>query len=233
MKSFLCFCCFSFIASIALSQQVVNVDKDEYNAGNLFFSVGGEPVVKAKFIRLVDGSPFFLDMWLNSTITTTMGKVYNNIPVKLDLLEGKFHYLDPKGVEFIASTPIKEVTLKDSVKSENYRFVSSFNLPMLKGGWYVPLAEGSVSLFKSFTKTIREIKPYNSAVSEQSIVTKEKYILIYNNQAFYLKNDKDVPSILADKKEALETFMKAQNKKQALETRLIETIAFYNTLVIK
>lgn len=233
MKSFFCICCFSFITIIALSQQVVNVDKDEYNAANLFLNVGGEPVVKAKFVRLVDGTPFFLDQWLKSTIITPMGRVYSNIPVKLDLMDGQLHYLDPKGMEFIATTSIKEVTLKDSLKNKNYRFISSFSLPMLKGGWYVPLVEGKVSLFKTFDKTLSENKPYGSAVSEQSILTKEKYILIYNKQPFYLKSDKELPSILTDQKEAIETFMKAQNKKQSLENRLIETVTYYNSLLVK
>lgn len=233
MKSFFCSFCFSFIATVALSQQVVNVDKDEYNAANFFYSVGGEPVVKAKFVRLVDGSPFFLDEWLKSTIITPMGKVYNDVSVKLDLMDGSLHYLDPKGMEFIAETPIKEIILKDSLNNKNYRFISSFSLRMLKGGWYMPLVEGKVSLFKAFDKKLRESKPYGSAVAEQSISTKERYILIYNDQPFYLKNDKEIPSILTEKQQELEAFMKAQNKKKALENRLIETVTYYNTLLVK
>jgi hypothetical protein len=104
---------------------------------------------------------------------------------------------------------------------------------MLKGGWYLPLVEGNVSLFKAFDKTLRESKPYGSAVSEQTIATKEKYILIYNDQAFYLKNDKEIPPVLSDKKLELETFIKAQSKKQSLENRLTETITYYNKLIVK
>lgn len=233
MKSFLCLCFFSFIAAVALSQQVINVDKDDYNASNFFYSVGGEPIVKAKFVRLVDGTPFFLDEWLKSTIITPQGKTYNNVQVKLDLMDGQLHYIDPKGMEFIANTPIKEVVLYDSLHNKNFRFISSFSLRMLKGGWYMPLVEGKVSLFKSFDKTVREQKPYGSAVSEQRIVTKEKFILVYNDQAFYLKNDKEVPSVLTEKKEELETFIKGQNKKLSLQDKLIETINYYNTLLVK
>ena len=233
MKSFLCITLLIFISLIAASQQTVNVDKDDYNAGNFFYSVSGEPVVTAKFVKLVEGTPFFTDEWLKSTIVTPQGKVYNNVPVKLDLMDGTLHYLDAKGVEFISTTPIQEVILIDSSKNQNFRFISSFSLRTLKEGWYSPLIEGKVALFKVYHKLLRENKPYGSAVAEQRIITQEKFVLVFNNQAFYLKNDKEVPSILEDKKEEVEAFIKRQNKKRSLQERLVETITFYNSIVEK
>lgn len=233
MKFFLCICLFAFTSLIARSQNTVNVDKDDYNAGNFFYSVSGEPVVTAKFVKLVEGTPFFTDEWLKSTIIVPQGKRFHNVRVKLDLMDGTLHYLDAKGVEFIAVTPIKEVILIDSVKNQNFRFVSSFSLRTLKEGWYSPLIEGNVSLFKIYHKILREDKPYGSAVAEQKIVTQERFVLIVNDQPFYLKNEKEVPSVLENKKAELEAFMKTQNKKRSLQERLIETITFYNSLVEK
>ena len=233
MKPFILIAFLSFTAVTAVAQQVINVDKDEYNAGNFYHNMGGEPVVKAKFIRLVEGTPFYIDQWQKSTIITPQGKVIRDIPVKLDLLDGKLHYLDAKGTEYIASTHVQELVLNDSVNNKDYRFLSSFGLPLLKQGWYVPLVQGTASLYKLFDKTVREDKPYGSALTEQRIVTKEKYVVVYNNQAFYLKNDKEVPAVLADKKTEVESFMKGQNKKQPLQEKLVETVTYYNTLVTK
>ena len=56
------------------------------------------------------------------------------------------------------------------------------------------------------------------------------YILRTGDQAFYLKNDKDVPFILKNKTVEVEAFLKKQNKKRSLEERLIETITFYYTI---
>lgn len=232
MKLFITIVLFSF-ASTALSQQVVNVDKDDYNAGNFFFTIGGEPVVKAKFVRLVEGTPFYVDEWLKSTIITPQGKVFKDIQVKLDLMDGHLHYLDAEGTEYIATTHVKEIIFNDSVNNKAFRFISSFSLPNLKQGWYVPLVQGKNSLYKIFDKVLREDKPYGSALTEQRIVTKEKYVIVYNKQAFYLKNDKEVPSVLADKKAIVESFMKCQNKKQPLQEKLVETVKYYNTLIAK
>ena len=223
----------SFTTTGVVAQQVVNVDKDEYNAANFYFNMGGEPVVKAKFIRLVEGSPFYVDQWQKSTVITPQGKVMKDVQVKLDLMDGHVHYLDAKGTEYIATTQVKEIILNDSVNNKDFRFLSSFGLPLLKAGWYVPLVEGTASLYKIFDKTLREDKPYGSALTEQKIVTKEKYVIVYNNQAFYLKNDKEVPSVLADKKVDVESFLKDQNKKQSLQEKLVETVRYYNTLVPK
>lgn len=233
MRPFLLFAFLSCTAVTAVAQQVINVDKDEYNAGNFYYNIGGEPVVKAKFIRLVEGTPFYVDQWQKSTIITPQGKVVKDIQVKLDLMDGKLHYLDAKGTEYIASTHITEVVLNDSVNNKDFRFLSSFGLPLLKEGWYVPLVQGPASLYKLFDKSLREDKPYGSALTEQKIITKERYVVVYNNQAFYLKNDKEVSTVLADKKGEVESFMKAQNKKQSHQEKLVETIKYYNTLAIK
>jgi hypothetical protein len=233
MRPFLLIAFLSFTAITADAQQVINVDKDEYNAGNFYTTINGEPVVSAKFIRLAEGTPFYVDQWQKSTITTPQGKVIKDIPIKLDLMDGKLHYLDAKGKEYIASTHVTEVVLNDSVNNKDFRFLSSFGLPLLKEGWYVPLVQGTASLYKIFDKTLRENKPYGSALTEQRIVTKEKYVVVYNNQAFYLKNDKEVLSALADKKGKVETFMKGQHKKQSLQEKLVETVTYYNTVVAK
>jgi len=233
MKPLLFIVLLSFLSASVVAQQVVNVDKDEYNAGNFYFNMGGEPVVKAKFVRLVEGTPFYVDEWQKSTIITPQGKPIKDIQVKLDLLDGKFHYLDAKGTEYIASTQVREIVFNDSVNNKDFRFISSFSLPLLKEGWYVPLVQGKASLYKIFDKTLREDKPYGSALTEQKIITKEKFVMVYNNQAFYLKSDKEVPAILTDKKEEIEAFHKGQNKKQPLQEKLVETVKYFNTLETK
>lgn len=219
------------MAATAGAQQVINVDKAEYNAANFFYTMSGEPVVKAKFVKLVEGTPFYKDEWQKSTIITPQGKVIKDMQVKIDLMDGKVHYLDAKGAEYIATTQVKEIVLNDSVNNKDFRFLSSFGLPLLKQGWYVPLVEGRASLYKIFDKVLQENRPYGSGVNEQRITTREKYVLVVNNQAFYLKSDKEVPAALADKKGEVEAFLKTRNKKYPLQEKLVETVTYYNTLL--
>jgi hypothetical protein len=234
MKPFLFTCLWFFASIFASAQQIVHVDKDDYNASSFFSSISGEPVLRARFVKLVEGTPFFKDEWLPSIIITPQGRQYNNIKVKLDLMDGRLYYTDSAGNEFIALSPIKEVVLVDATNNQKFRFLSSFGLRMLKEGWYVPLVEeGKARLFKFFDKDVREDKPYGSAVTEQKIVTREKYVLVYKDLPVNIKSEKDLPAALGDQQLALESFIKSQNKKLPLKDRLVAAVNYYNTLVVK
>jgi hypothetical protein len=234
MKSLVIVSLFSFSTSIAVAQQqVINVDKDDYNAAHFFQTVSGQPVLTAKFVRLSEGTPYFSDNWLKATITSLQGTVYKGIRVKLDLTDGKLHYLDAKGNEFISSTPIKELVLTDSINNKDFRFISSSGAPYLKEGWYLSLIDGDATLYKVFQKSVREDKPYGSAVTEQRIVTLQKFVLVYNGQAHNIKNTKELPSILSNKKPEMEAFIKAQNSKASTEEKLAAAITYYNSLAVK
>jgi hypothetical protein len=106
-------------------------------------------------------------------------------------------------------------------------------MPQLKGGWHIVLAEGKTSLFKAMAKKISEYKPYGSSTTEQVIKTSESFVLIHNEQAFPLKNQKELLVILSDKKEELQAFVKKQDSKLSTEDKLTETVNYYNSLFVK
>src|ERR1044072_5559525 len=118
MKLILVFCCFSFICLTAISQKNVDVDKEEPRAGgatNYMYTVAGTPFVMAKFSRVVEGSPFFISEMMHGSIISSEGKEYRNVLIRLNLLETQVNYLSEKQIEFIASTPIREVVIWDTV----------------------------------------------------------------------------------------------------------------------
>ena len=57
---------FLFISSctIVFAQRIIDVDKLEGSALNYFRSVNGEPTMYTKFVRLVEGTPYFSDKWM-------------------------------------------------------------------------------------------------------------------------------------------------------------------------
>lgn len=224
------------LAQTTLAQQVVDVSKGDVRVGpNLFYTAGGEPFVNAKFVNLVDGSPYFKDQWLKGIVVDENNHEYKNIDLKLDLLDDQLHYLDDKGKEFIATTHLKEIVITDSL-GDNYRFVrtSSFKntLNGLKDGWCLWLVSGPASLYKIFNKTMHEQRPYGSATTEQRISTNQRYVVFYNNAFFEIKKLKDAPSVLANKKKELEDYLKNKDdQKASMDDRFARLIEYYNTLV--
>ena len=74
MKLLLSFCCV-VLAYATSAQKVIDVSKQDVTVGSdLFFTVGGEPFVNAKFVSLVEGSPYFKDEWLKGSVIMPAGK---------------------------------------------------------------------------------------------------------------------------------------------------------------
>lgn len=226
MKKFL-FSLLAFPCMMAGAQQRVDVNNE--NAAALFHSIGGEPVVTAKFTRLVEGTPYYKDEWVKGIIITPGGKEYKDIPVKLDLYHNEVRYMDNKDKEFIASTPIREVMI------DNIRFVHSSSLAgtaNVKAGWYQVLHAGTATLYKYYKKDLSETKPFNSAVHEQTIKTTPVYYVRHNNALLEIKKLKDAPSILSDHTASLEKFLEKNDRKSdTMDDRFIKLVEYYNSLL--
>jgi hypothetical protein len=232
MKLIIFYLCL-FVSVAASSQRVVDVSSGNVSVPNILYAISGQAYVNTKFVSLVEGSPFFNEEWMTATLISNDGKEYKNVSAKLDLIDGDVHYMKD-GSEFLATTPLKEVILTDT-NGENYRFIHSSAMPKttnpLATGWYLWLHTGSVSLYKAFAKTLSEIKPYNSATTEQRISTTEKYLILYNNVFLEVKKLKDAPVVLANKKTELEEFLKNKDDKKAtIDDRFTAFIEYYNSL---
>lgn len=217
-----------FPCLMAGAQQKIDVDSDA-NAAALFYSVGGEPVVTARFTRLVEGTPYYKDEWIKGTVITPGGKEYKDIPVKLDLYHNEVRYKDNKEKEFIASTPIREVVLGNNRFVHSSSFAGTSNV---KAGWYQVLHSGAATLYKYYKKELSEAKPFNSAVYEQTIKTSPVYYVHYNNTLLEIKKLKDAPALLANHKDALEKFLQKNDRKSdSMDDRFVKLIEHYNSLL--
>jgi hypothetical protein len=223
---------FLFMSVLCPAQRIIDVNKENVNVNNFFYTVGGEPVGHTKFVSLVEGTPYFKDGWLKSSIVLQNGSSFKDISAKLDLMEKKIHYLDPKGNQLITTSPIKEIVLYDEKEDSLFRFVNATTLSAAaKNGWYLWLLSGKASLYEVFEKQLVEEKPYGSATTEQRIKTKKSYVVFYNNALLGFSKAKQIPSILANKKSELEAFMQKQNKDLSEQDRIIAVITYYNSML--
>jgi hypothetical protein len=213
------------------SQQVIDVNNTNYNALNMLQVVGGNPVTNAKYVSLVEGSPYLQEEWIKGKLVTEQGYVFQDVFLRLNLIENTIHYKDPKGNEMIATMPIREVILPEQATSKTLRFVNSNILPSSKKGWYLLLHNANVSFFKFYDKILSENRPYNSATTEQRIMTKEKYFVMMKNVSYPIKNIKDLQALFMDKQKDVEMFIKSLDTKKPLEERMIEIVEYYNVLL--
>jgi hypothetical protein len=223
---------------LGFAQRVVDVSAENTKLSNQSpYVVNGSPFINEKYVRLVEGTPYFKAEWLKGVLVGETGQEYKDLLVRVDLITNEVHYQDQNGFEMVAVTPIKEIVLTDST-GNNFKLVHSTSFPKtasaIKQGWYQWLASGKATLYQFQTKGIGEIRPYGSATYEQHVSTTEKYLVLINDAFIEIKKPKDVPAILANKKKELEEWLKKKDDTRAsLEDRFTAMIEYYNSLFVE
>ncbi|HEX2606308.1 MAG TPA: hypothetical protein VHK91_02970 [Flavisolibacter sp.] len=218
-------------ALTSFSQRTIDVSRSDINVSGLLLTVGGEPFVNTKFVYLVSGTPYLKEDWAPATLYVHNGKAYPHIAVKLDLIDNAVHYQNSKGEEFLS------VTLIDAIlfEADSITLLHASAIPETKAlptGWYQPLLQDSVSLYKFYEKKVTESKPYNSATTEQRIATFDRYHIIQKGTPITIRKIKDVPGALPDKKAELEQYLKSNDdKSRPLDERMTALLRYYNSLI--
>ena len=223
----------SFFCSASIfGQRVIDVDKYDGSALNFFKTVGGEPLMNTKFVRVVEGTPYFTDRWLKGNVRIEESE-YRNILLRVNIFETSLEFMDGKGEAMVCTMPIKQVILKDSVNGAQYHFIHSSFLPEtseFKQCWLLELVSGGTSLYRLEKKTINEYRPYGSATTEQRIVNTYNYFVLVNNELIRIKRTSDIPELLVSKKTMLLDYIKSNKLNAKDEKDMARLINYYNTL---
>ncbi|HEY6505893.1 MAG TPA: hypothetical protein VIZ28_18090 [Chitinophagaceae bacterium] len=224
------------------TQGVVNVNN--VNPGTVTTTIrntfnylaGGSPVPATKYVQLVSGSPYFSDSWMNGKVVLSGGKICDSLVLRLDLLENEVQYLALDGAEMTASTPIRNITLTDSLAGKEYFFIhSSYMIPAApaEAGWYQLLTTGNATLYKRTNKKMMESKAYASSITEQSILTTDQYFILTDATYTRVKKLKEIPDVLFRKANDLNKYISSKKLSGKSEQDFIDVVAEYNTLIQK
>jgi hypothetical protein len=230
------YCCLSLLYFISSSQQTIDVDKEPSRNGgavNYLYTVAGTPFLNSKFSRVVEGTPFFNEQMMKGAIILSGGKEYKGIMIRLNLLESQVNYLDEKKNELIASTPIKEVVLWDTIRNKDHRFIFSSFIDATEKpekDFYELLHSGKAELYKQYKKLMLESRPYGSATYEQTIKTEFQFYIVLNKQWTKVKKLKDLASILSDRKDEINKFIIDKKLTANNESNYESVVSYYNTL---
>jgi hypothetical protein len=219
---------------VAAQQRIVNVDKDGGSPlQGFFYTVAGTPVSTAKYIRVVDGSPFFRDGWMKGSALMADGSYYGYYPMRLDLLANDVYFQNEAGKEFVATKPIAELFLADSITGLEFHFVHSSAFVSAKApeaGWYLLLVDGAASLFKKIHKHSRESRPYASATYEQTIITSSVYYVFYATAFLRVKKISDIPGVLQAKNQQLRQYINKNRLAGKTDADYVRLIEYFNSI---
>jgi len=191
------------------------------------------PVLQDKYPKFADGSPYFLEEWVNGDIVLTTGEEYKNVKMRLDLVDNSLQYISPDGVELVVTSPVKSFTLKDSVNGKAYKFVHSASVggsTIAEAGWYQALVSGTATFYKRITKTIVEPRNYSTSQTEPSVTTNSAYFLYANWTLQQIKKIKEIPPVLKNKTDELDKYISTKKLTGRSDKDYINLIEYYNSL---
>jgi len=226
-------CCLLFICLASFSQ-TIDVDKNDKRLAAISnLSTSGTPYINAKFVRVVSGSPFFNDQMMRGILISRDNTEYRNIIIRLNLLESQVNFLNNKQEELIVGTPLREVTLLDTVNQKNYHFIFSDHIEStdkVEKGFYQLLQKGKAGLYAQHRKVLKETRAYNSATYEQSIETYVTYYVLLGGQWEKINKIKDLPAVLGDKKTEVQEYISSKGLSGYKQENMESVINFYNSL---
>jgi hypothetical protein len=192
------------------------------------YDLKGE-TISNKYGKVTEGFPFFSDEWLKGKIVSTSGKTYDNLSLKLNLVENEIHYLDDQAVEFLLKTPARLVVLTDLLYNKSYTFIQT-STPCHKNEktWYQVLDTGNVWLIKAEVKQIIEIKPYGSATMEEKVTSSISYYLYTPAECTQLKNPRDLWEKLDKRLPGFSEKPASKGSGKKTEETLIQLSRIYN-----
>lgn len=221
-----------FCSSVAHAQRVVNVDNSAGVDQSMFQVINGEPFVNVKFVSLVSGSPYFRDEWMPGRAVSWGNKQTFAGIYKLDLVDNQIHFLD-RSVEKVATHPLKNVILLDSITGQLYTFTYYTYLPATasnRKGWFLELATGKANLYQHFNKRVMESKPYNSATVEQRISTIDEYYIQIDSAITQIKKLKEASAVFPSHQAEVNKFIEQNDGKGKLGDKLVALVKYYNSL---
>jgi len=221
------------------SQKVIDVKKDDANPirDGLFYVVAGVPFSPAKYVEVVSGTPFFNEDFMPADLLLAGGGQRKNVPIKLDLYSNDLIYKDSLGNELIATTVIRQATIHDRSTGKDAVFINSKTIKLNgrepEHGWYQLIESGNASLYKKIEKTIKERRAYNSATTEQTIYSANKYFIEAYGVFTEIKKPKEMVEALTDKSKEMEAYISSNKINVKDEKDWKSAVAYYNSLPSK
>jgi len=153
---------FLLLLHAAFAQQDLELFKNDAKGRPLYLTVN----------FATEGSPYFAEDYQPAQLTIMGDAVYNNVKVKLNLLDHLVQYLKPDGTEMITELPVRKIQFINT-----NIILQSISGPLNEPDAviYEVLDTGHIKLLKKITIVFRDSKNYNEASTTRIFGRKESY----------------------------------------------------------
>lgn len=232
-KKFLLACPICLLSHLLSAQSFERIDPLRHTKETIqFMSDGnGRPLKPTRGFE-EEGSPFFSNDYLESTIQLMNGKSYHRIPVKINYLTGELLFKTEDGQEMSVIKPFQRIALvKDG---QSYIFRSGF--PSIDKQNELTLYElidsGAAVLLKYTSVNFQDKQPYNGVNIIRTYTKKEVYYSYIPSKGLtVLPSETDALVRLFERDAALMAeFANKHKLKAKKESDLKKLFAYYNSI---
>lgn len=229
MKRTIC-CFFSLVTAISLFSQ-------SQSANPFMNDANGKPLyLPTNYTQ--EGSPYFYDDYCIAEITSTSGKVYPNVKIKVNLQEKTVIYMTDSGDEMIATTPISSIKFSSVVYSGTAyeeTILEGFNTPLnnAEGKIYQVLENGKNKLLKELSIVYNDTKKYGEATITRIFKRIETLFALFENTSELKKvenNKTAIISLFSIKQDLIKAYIDRQKLKCRSEADVIAIFRYFNSL---
>lgn len=182
----------------------------------------------------IKGNPWYSTRWLPARISTTQGKLDDNMRLKYDTYTNKIYALINDTVYDLSATSVKRFQLYPNFPDTITRtvFQKGFVSADIKSEQFLQvLTEGNVSFLKLQILQIKEVHEDALTTTKKFISQDYFYIVQKNGQGDGIKlNRATLEQQTRDKWTAVSAFLKAKDLSASTEEGWSAGIAYYNTL---
>lgn len=222
-----------FVSYQLAAQSFVGIDPLRHTKEIIqFLNDGNGQPFKPKRGFEEEGSPFFSNDYLESTIQLMNGKSYHCIPVKINYLTGELLFKMEDGQEMSVIKPFQRIEMMR--EGQKYIFRSGFP-PIDKQNeftLYEMLDSGSAVLLKYTSVKFQDNQPYNGVNIVRTYTKKEVYYsYIPSNGLIALPSEStELVRIFGKDAVIMNDYLQMNKLKTKKEADLIKLFAHYNTL---
>ncbi|HXB07292.1 MAG TPA: hypothetical protein VNW04_09255 [Puia sp.] len=220
----------------AAAQKVIDItnsDADVISNERMRGLTGGTIFPPDKYVKVKEGTPYYWDDWANGSLVLDGGFTYQNLQLKIDLLNHEVHYKDADDREMILTAPLREIILRAGGLDARYFIPGKAWADVdkkLANSWLQVLVNDKTSLLLDIRKKLTESNPYNSSTTEQTIEETNVYFLQKGGRLNRLTKWSDLLDLLADKRTEVAKYVKENDLTGVSPLEYADLVAWYNKL---
>lgn len=179
-----------------------------------------------------EGSPYFLEDYIESTIQMLSGKIYQKIPIKINQLTGEILFRTEDGLEMSMSRPFQRIEVNNNGQQHIFRSGFPPIDQQTDRSLYQLLDSGAAIFLKYTSVTYQDKQAYNSATTTRVYTKKTIHYAWMSGRGLERipKKEEDWGDFFAGYKKQIDTFIRTEKLKMKKEEDMIKVFAFYNHL---